>query len=51
MGAAGNPLAVHGHISYVKIPAVDTRASVAFYAGLFGWKFRDPDSPTPDCGD
>src|SRR5437870_3137567 len=51
MGAAGNPLAVHGHVSYLEIPAVDVRASVAFYAGLFGWKFRNPEASSPSFDD
>lgn len=30
----------HGRLSYVQIPAADTRASAAFYEKVFGWQLR-----------
>lgn len=30
----------HGRLSYIQIPAVDVRASAAFYAAVFGWRPR-----------
>jgi len=33
-----NPLAKHGRLSYLEIPAMDPRQSAAFYEGVFGWK-------------
>jgi predicted enzyme related to lactoylglutathione lyase len=30
----------HGRLSYVQIPALDVRASAAFYEKVFGWKVR-----------
>ena len=41
MSSGGNPLARHGGVSYLQIPAVDPRVSSAFYAELFGWQI-DP---------
>lgn len=34
----GNPLARHGGLSYLEIPASEPRRSAAFYAPLFGWR-------------
>jgi uncharacterized protein len=36
MSNAGN-----GQVSYLEIPATDIEATKKFYAGLFGWTFRD----------
>jgi uncharacterized protein len=33
--------ASNGQISYLEIPATDIEATKKFYAGLFGWTFRD----------
>jgi uncharacterized protein len=33
-------LFAHGRLSYVQIPALDVRASAAFYEKVFGWKLR-----------
>jgi predicted enzyme related to lactoylglutathione lyase len=33
-------LFAHGRLSYVQIPAIDVRASAAFYAAVFGWEVR-----------
>ena len=30
----------HGKVSYMQIPALDVRASAAFYATVFGWQIR-----------
>ena len=47
-----NPLARHGGLSYLHIPAADLRQSAEFYGGVLGWKieergdglrFADPD--------
>ncbi len=38
MSDDGNPLARHGGLSYLHIPAVDPRASAGFYERLFGWR-------------
>ena len=35
-----NPLARHGHVSYLEIPAVDAERSGAFYEAVFGWEIR-----------
>ncbi|MBF6600315.1 MAG: VOC family protein [Dehalococcoidia bacterium] len=35
--ASANPLAVHGKVSYMEIPALDVDRSAAFYADVFGW--------------
>src|SRR6185312_12075328 len=51
MNPANNPLARHGHLSYLEIPTLNPRASVTFYTSLFNWIFRDPDSPTPSFDD
>ena len=32
---------VHGRIAYVQIPALDVKASAAFYENVFGWRIRD----------
>ena len=49
--ANGNSLAVHGHISYLEIPCIDAPKSVAFYATLFHWKFRNPAATSPSFDD
>jgi predicted enzyme related to lactoylglutathione lyase len=33
-----NPLAKHGRLSYLEVPARDGRASATFYERVFGWK-------------
>jgi predicted enzyme related to lactoylglutathione lyase len=38
---ARNPLARHGGLSYLHIPAADLRQSAAFYGGVFGWKIEE----------
>ena len=38
MKSEANPLAKHGHLSYLEIPAMDPRQSAAFYERVFGWK-------------
>ena len=38
MRSETNPLAKHGRLSYLEIPAVDPRQSAAFYERVFGWK-------------
>jgi predicted enzyme related to lactoylglutathione lyase len=39
-----NPLARHGHVSYMEIPAVEPRRSAAFYEAVFSWHTRDNDT-------
>lgn len=40
-----------GGVSYLRIPAVDTRRSAAFYEGVFGWKLGgNPDHPSFEDG-
>jgi predicted enzyme related to lactoylglutathione lyase len=40
-----------GGISYLRIPALDPRASAAFYEAVFGWNLRgDADHPSFDDG-
>ena len=41
---ADNPLARHGHVSYLEIPAVDLRRSAAFYEAVFSWHARGKDN-------
>jgi predicted enzyme related to lactoylglutathione lyase len=36
-----NPLARHGGLSYLHIPAADLRRSAAFYAEVLGWKVEE----------
>ena len=43
--ASGAGIATDGKLSYVQIPALDVRASAAFYAGVFGWAVRDDGNP------
>jgi predicted enzyme related to lactoylglutathione lyase len=38
MSSDANPLARHGGVSYLEIPAADPQQSAAFYAQLFGWE-------------
>jgi predicted enzyme related to lactoylglutathione lyase len=38
---ANNPLARHGGLSYLHIPATDLRKSAAFYGGVLGWKIEE----------
>ena len=35
-----NPLALHGHISYLEIPAVDAARSAEFFRVVFSWNIR-----------
>jgi len=45
--ATDNPLARHGKVSYLEIPAVDARRAAAFYNAVFSWNIRgNPDSPS-----
>jgi hypothetical protein len=46
-----NPLARHGHVSYLEIPAVDPARSAAFYEAVFGWNIRARDSKSPSFDD
>ena len=40
-----------GGISYLRIPAEDSRRSAAFYEAAFGWSLRgDPDDPSFEDG-
>ena len=40
-----------GGISYLRIPAEDSRRSAAFYEAVFGWSLRgDPDDPSFEDG-
>lgn len=41
MGSDGNPLARHGRLSYLEIPARDAARAAAFYAHVFGWRIDD----------
>jgi predicted enzyme related to lactoylglutathione lyase len=43
-GGGGNPLARHGHVSYLEIPAIDPARSARFYQAVFGWRIRDLES-------
>jgi predicted enzyme related to lactoylglutathione lyase len=36
-----NPLARHGGLTYLHIPAADLRQSAAFYGRVFGWKIEE----------
>src|SRR5947199_10657201 len=36
-----NPLARHGGLSYLHIPAADLRQSAEFYARVLGWKIEE----------
>jgi len=36
-----NPLARHGGLTYLHIPAADLRQSAAFYGEVFGWKIEE----------
>src|SRR5438477_10634392 len=38
---ADNPLARHGGLTYLHIPAADLRQSAAFYRGVLGWKIEE----------
>jgi uncharacterized protein len=38
---ANNPLARHGGLTYVHIPAADLRQSAAFYSGVLGWEIEE----------
>src|SRR5439155_17743547 len=44
-------LARHGGLSYLEIPAVDTRQSAAFYEKVFGWNLRHRDTDDPRFDD
>ena len=47
-----NPLARHGKVAYVEIPALDANVSAAFYAAVFGFHVRPgtPDRVSFDDG-
>ena len=47
----GNPLARHGHISYIEIPATDPEKSAAFYQAVFNWQIRGIESGRPSFDD
>lgn len=36
-----NPLARHGGLTYLHIPAADLRQSAAFYGAVFDWKIEE----------
>lgn len=36
---------------YLEIPAVDAQAAAAFYAAVFGWQIRQPESAAPRFDD
>ena len=38
---ADNPLARHGGLTYLLIPAADLRQSAAFYTGILGWTIEE----------
>jgi uncharacterized protein len=38
---ANNPLARHGGLTYLHIPAADLRQSGAFYSEVLGWKIEE----------
>jgi predicted enzyme related to lactoylglutathione lyase len=38
---ADNPLARHGGLTYLHIPAADLRQSAEFYRSVLGWKIED----------
>jgi predicted enzyme related to lactoylglutathione lyase len=44
-------LARHGGLSYLEIPAVNTRQSAAFYAAVFGWTLSAKDTDDPHFED
>jgi predicted enzyme related to lactoylglutathione lyase len=37
MDSPGNPLARHGHLGYLEIPAIEPRRSAEFYRLVLGW--------------
>ena len=39
-GGVESGLARHGKLSYMQIPALDTKQSAAFYEKVFGWALR-----------
>ena len=41
MKSEGNPLARHGRLSYLEIPAREPRRSATFYERVFGWKIDE----------
>jgi len=44
-------LARNGGLSYIEIPAVDVRRSVAFYENVFGWNIGDLENDEPKFSD
>jgi predicted enzyme related to lactoylglutathione lyase len=44
-------LARHGGLSYLEIPAVDTRRSAAFYENVVGWNLREQETDDPRFAD
>jgi len=38
---ANNPLARHGGLTYLHIPAADLRQSADLYSGVLGWKIEE----------
>jgi uncharacterized protein len=41
----------HGGLSYLEIPAIDPRASAAFYGKVLGWNLQGRDTDQPKFGD
>ena len=41
MSSAGNPLARHGHLGYLEIPAIEPRRSAEFYRLVLGWSIDE----------
>jgi len=44
-------LARPGAVTYLHIPATDTRRASAFYRDVFGWSINRPDSDRPSFDD
>jgi predicted enzyme related to lactoylglutathione lyase len=44
-------LARHGGLSYLEIPAVNTRLSAAFYEEVLGWSVREKETEEPRFSD
>jgi predicted enzyme related to lactoylglutathione lyase len=46
-----NPLARHGHVSYLEIPSLDPEKSAAFYEAVFGWQINARETGRPSFDD
>ena len=44
---SSNPLARHGHVSYLEIPAENPKRAAAFCQAVFGWQIRGADTDRP----